>query len=270
MDNTYKTIIKGTFDAVAGGYDSPALRFFSATAMHLADTLALKGDEQVLDVACGTGHASVALAQRLPRGQVTSLDFSAAMLTQARAKADAARLTNIEFVEGDMEELPWERRFDVAVCSFGIFFVADMDAELARIARTVKVNGRVLITSFAKGYMEPMRTLLMERVGRYGVVPPPQTWLRIADAEGCRSFFNTAGLLDITAETKDMGYPLASADQWWEVVWNAGFRRLVSGLAPAQQASCKAEHLAEVEALRQQSGIPMPVPVMFTTGRVRG
>jgi ubiquinone/menaquinone biosynthesis C-methylase UbiE len=269
MDDALKKIIKDTFDAVASGYDSPALRFFPAAAAHMAERLALKGDEHVLDVACGTGHASVALARRLPRGHVTSLDFSPAMLEQARAKAAAAHLTNIDFVEGDMQELSWERRFDVAVCAFGIFFVVDMDAQLARIARTVKTNGRVMISNFAKSYMEPMRTLLMERVRTYGVEPPPQAWLRIADTDGCRSFFGTAGLVDIEVESKDVGYPLSGAEQWWDVVWNAGFRRLVSGLTPDKQAACKAEHLAEIETLRQDSGIPMPIPVMFTSGRIR-
>ena len=270
MDDALKKIVKDTFDAVASGYDSPALRFFPAAAEHLADGLALRGDEQVLDVACGTGHASVALARRLPRGRVTALDFSSAMLAQARAKAVAAQLTNIDFVEGDMQALPWERRFDVAVCSFGIFFVPDMDAQLARIARTVKANGRVMISNFGISYMEPMRSLLVERVRAHGVVPPPQSWVRIAEPEGCRTFFSAAGLTDIQVEIEDVGYSLTGPEQWWDVVWNAGFRRMVSGLPPAEQAVCRAEHLAEVEGLRRDGAILMPVPVLFTTGRVAG
>ncbi len=59
MDDASDTIIKDTFDAIASGYDRPSLRFFPAAAAHLVDRLALRGDEQVLDVACGTGHASV-------------------------------------------------------------------------------------------------------------------------------------------------------------------------------------------------------------------
>jgi ubiquinone/menaquinone biosynthesis C-methylase UbiE len=270
MDDSYKKIIKDTFDVVAGGYDGQALRFFPAAAAHIAERLALRGDEEVLDVACGTGHVSVALAQRLPRGRVTSLDFSPAMLVQARAKAAAAGLTNIDFVEGDMQALPWQRRFDVAVCSFGIFFVADMDAQLAHIATTVKPHGRVTISNFAMSYMEPMRSLLVERVRSRGVVPPPQTWLRIAEPEGVRAFFSAAGLVDIQVETKDVGYPLTGPEQWWDVVWNAGFRRLVSSLPPAEQAAVKAEHLAEVEALRRDGSIYMPIPVLVTTGRVPG
>jgi SAM-dependent methyltransferase len=220
-------------------------------------------------VACGTGNVSVALARRLPRGHVTAVDFSPAMLEHARAKASAAKLANIDFVEGDMQALPWERRFDIAVCAFGIFFVADMDAELAHIARTVKPNGRVMVTSFARGYMEPMRSLLMARAQRLGVEPPPQVWLRIADAEGCRDFFAGAGLVDAKADIKDVGYTLAGPEQWWDIVWNAGFRRVVVHVPAAERPGFRAQHLAEVEALRTTDGIPMPVPVLFTTGVVR-
>jgi ubiquinone/menaquinone biosynthesis C-methylase UbiE len=271
MDDGYKRIIRDTFDAVANGYDSAALRFFVASAEHMAERLGLRGDEEVLDVACGTGNASVALARRLPRGHVTAVDFSPAMLERARAKASVAKLANIDFVEGDMQALPWQGRFDVAVCAFGIFFVADMDAALAHIARTVKPNGRIMITSFARGYMEPMRSLLMARAQKLGVEPPPQVWLRIADAEGCRGFFAGAGLVDVDVDVKDVGYTLASPEDWWDIVWNAGFRRVVTRIPPADQPAFKAQHLAEVEALRTPDGIPLPIPVLFSSGKpVRG
>jgi len=267
-EDAYKTIIKQTFDAVAAGYDSEVLRFFAGSAAHTSELLKLRGNEQVLDVACGTGHATLALARRLPGGHVTALDFSGAMLAQARDKVKAAGLLQVDFVEGDMQALPWLRRFDVAVCAFGIFFVPDMDAQLKHLAGTVKPNGRVMITTFGAGYMEPMRSLLMEQPRRFGVEPPPQTWLRVADPDGCRRFFTAAGLADVVVESKDVGYPLSGAEQWWNVVWNAGYRRLVSAVAPTEQAAFKAAHLAEVEALRESHGIPMPIPVMFTTGRV--
>lgn len=269
MTEALTNMIKQTFESVAEGYDGPALRFFAASAAHLADSLRLRGDERVLDVACGTGHATVALAQRLPLGRVTALDFSPAMLARARTKAEAARLTNVELVEGDMQELPWQQRFDVAVCAFGVFFVEDMDAQLRRIAATVKPGGRLAITSFARSYMEPMRSLLMARVQRFGVEPPPQTWLRIADEDGCRSFFAGADITDVRVEKKDVGHFLSSAEEWWQIVWNAGYRRLVGRIPADQQATFKAEHLAEVESLRTSEGIALPVPVLFTSGDVR-
>lgn len=270
MDDAVRALIKSTFDAVAATYDSPALRFFSIGAGHLVERLGLRGDEDVLDLACGTGHVTSALASRLPRGHVTAVDFVPSMLAQARAKVEAAGLHNVDFVEADMQDLPWRRRFDVATCAFGIFFVEDMDAQLRRIADTVKPGGRVAITNFAKDYMEPQRSLMMARLRQFGVEPSPQTWLRIGHADGCRELFEKAGLVDITVEREDLGYPLARAEDWWEVIWNAGFRRLLNRVPPADQPAFKTQHLAEIDALRTPAGIPMPVPAYFTTGVVAG
>jgi ubiquinone/menaquinone biosynthesis C-methylase UbiE len=270
MDDAQRALIRNTFDAVADGYDNPALRFFPQSAAHMAERLGLRGDERVLDVACGTGHATAALARKLPRGHVTAMDFAPAMLAQARAKTAAAGLANVDFVEGDMQAMPWQGRFDAAVCAFGIFFVPDMDAQLGRIARTVKPGGRVTISNFARDYMEPLRSLMVERLRRFGVAPSPQHWLRIGSAEGCRELFARAGLGAITVEQHDFGYYLANANQWWDVIWNAGFRRLISGVPAAQQPTFCAEHLAEIAALATAEGIRMPVPVLLTTGTVAG
>jgi ubiquinone/menaquinone biosynthesis C-methylase UbiE len=270
MDDNQKRAIKQTFETVAGGYDNHALRFFTAGAAHMADRLPLRGDEEVLDVACGTGHVALAIAQRLPSGRVTAVDFSPGMLARARAKAAAAGITNVELIEGDMQALAYAECFDVAVCAFGIFFVDDMDAELRHIATTVKPGGRIAISNFAEGYMEPLRSRFATRIAGLGVPMPPQTWRRIACEDACRQLFAQVGLRDVTVERQNLGYCLANADEWWNVVWNAGFRRMIASLSAADQARFKREHLAEIEALRTPDGIRMEVPVLLTRGSKPG
>jgi ubiquinone/menaquinone biosynthesis C-methylase UbiE len=112
-----KAMLKETFDTVSGGYDSEALRFFQASAEHMAFLLGLQGNENVLDVACGTGNAALAIAKFLPTGQVTAVDFSSGMLDQARRKAASLDVRNVEFIERDMQNLKFsDCLFDVAVC----------------------------------------------------------------------------------------------------------------------------------------------------------
>jgi ubiquinone/menaquinone biosynthesis C-methylase UbiE len=268
----YKKVLVGTFDAVADGYDGSSLRFFPACAKHMVSLLGLRGDESALDVACGTGHATLALATCLDRGQVTGVDFSTGMLEQARRKVAAAGLRcDIELSQGDMQALPWRGRFDVVTCAFGIFFVADMTGTLAHIASTLKPRGKVVISCFAINYMEPMRSLLMDRLSTgYGVPTPPPLWKLIGNEEGCRKLFTDAGLRDIRVEQRQMGYFLSDAEAWWQVIWNAGFRRLLGGLAPEAVARFRDEHLREVAALRTSQGIWMDVSVLFTSGAVPG
>src|SRR5512145_2251182 len=100
-----KAFVKETFDTVSAGYDGSSLRFFPRSAENMAALLDLRGDEHVLDVACGTGHTSLAVSRKLPKGRITAVDFSKGMLDQARKKADALGIRNIDFHEGDMQEL---------------------------------------------------------------------------------------------------------------------------------------------------------------------
>jgi ubiquinone/menaquinone biosynthesis C-methylase UbiE len=269
MNEEQKTIIKETFNTIAAGYDTDPLRFFPASAAHLARLLALRGDERVLDVACGTGHATLAIAPLLPRGTVTAVDFSAGMLARAQEKAAARGLANIEFLERDMQQLGLpEQSYDLAVCAFGIFFVEEMEGQLAHMATMVKPGGRVVITNFQESYFHPLKELFIARLQAYGVETPPQPWRRIAHADGCRRLFEQAGLADIRVEDKDVGYYLADAEEWWEIVWNAGYRRLVNRLSAPEQARFKEEHLREVAALRIAQGIRLDVGVLFSSGMV--
>ncbi|MDH4162545.1 MAG: methyltransferase domain-containing protein [Nitrospirota bacterium] len=265
-----KIALKETFDTVSAGYDGSSLRFFPRSAENMAALLDLKGDEHILDVACGTGHASLAVAKKLLKGRVTAVDFSAGMLDQARRKADALGIGNIEFLEGDMQKLGFSNRpFDAAVCAFGIFFVQDMETQLSHIASQVRPGGRVMISNFQESYFHPLKDLFMDRLAAYGVQSPPQAWKRIAHEDGCRQLFETAGLKDISVEKRNVGYHLASAEEWWDIVWNAGFRRLVAQLSEQEQERFKDEHLAEVEKLRTQDGIRLDVGVLYTTGTIK-
>ena len=265
-----RAIVKETFNAVAAGYDGKALRFFSESAKHLSDCLDLRGDEQVLDVATGTGHAALAIAGRLPRGRVTGVDFSSGMLDRARRKAAALNLHNVDFQEREMRALGFPAgHFDAAVCAFGIFFVEDMETQLSSIASLVNPGGQVAVTSFNENYFHPLKEMMHDRLAAYGVTKSPQTWRRIATEAGCRALFEHANLENIRVEPKNVGYHLDSASDWWDVIWNAGFRRLVEQIPADARQRFKREHLQEVAALRTADGIWLDAGVLFTIGTKR-
>ncbi|MFH0881274.1 MAG: methyltransferase domain-containing protein [Lentisphaerota bacterium] len=262
-----KASLKETFNNVAGEYDHKALRFFPESSRHLASLLHLRGDEQVLDVATGTGNAALTLAPLLPHGHVTGIDFSSSMLDQARQKAAARNIRNVSFVEMDMQTLDFpSARFDAALCAFGIFFVEDMEAQLCRMVETVKPGGSIAICNFCENYFLPQRELMANRLTRYPVQMPLQTWKRIATEAGCKELFEKAGLRDIQVEQKNMGYFLSNEQEWWDVIWNAGFRRLVSQLAPPDLEQFRKDHLQDVAALATPDGIWLDIGVLYTTG----
>lgn len=268
MENTQrKTFIKETFNTVAAEYDCKALRFFPESAEHLAAILCLQGGERVIDIATGTGNAALALSGYLPHGSVKGIDFSTGMLAQARKKAAAQNVSNVEFLEMDMQDINLgEAGFDLATCAFGIFFVEEMDSQLAQIASLVRVGGTVAICNFQESYFNPLRDLMLKRLTDYQVQLPPQTWQRIATEAGCRELFERAGLRAIRVEQKNMGFYLADASEWWDLIWSAGFRGLLLQLPPDALERFRLEHMEEIARLATGDGIWLDIGVLYTIG----
>lgn len=267
-DAQHKALIRQTFDTVAPGYDRPALRFFHDSAARMAGQLRLTGGERVLDVATGTGAVALALAECLPAGHVIGIDLSEGMLRQARRKAYALGLTNVDFQAMDITalDLP-EARFHCATAAFSLFFVQDMEACLRGIVRRLRPGGRMLACGFSGTSFLPNADLFLARIEQYGVAIPPMSWKRLADESLNRTLFAAAGLEDIQVVRHDLGYRLPHAEAWWEVLWHAGFRGLLDQLDEQALARFREEHLAEIAALDDGGGVPLHVEVLYTEGR---
>ena len=111
----------------------------------LVDRLALKPASRILDVPCGSGRHSLALAARGHR--ITGLDISDEAITHARRAAADAGL-DVTFKLADMRDLPRNGSFDAAVCmgnSFGYLDLAGTQEFVAALAAAVRPGGRLAI-----------------------------------------------------------------------------------------------------------------------------
>ena len=97
-----------------------------------------------LDVACGTGKLTRALAEAVgPTGRVVGLDLAPAMLEEARRAC--GELANVEFVAGNALALPFEAgTFDAATIAFGLRNLSSFGGGFAEMARVVRPGGRVV------------------------------------------------------------------------------------------------------------------------------
>ncbi|MCA1708475.1 MAG: methyltransferase domain-containing protein [Actinobacteria bacterium] len=95
----------------------------------------LKPGEQVLDLGCGAGTDSLIAAQMVgSEGSVAGIDMTAEMLEKARAAAVELGAENVEFVEGEVERLPFaDMSFDVVISNGVIDLVPDKDAVFSEI-----------------------------------------------------------------------------------------------------------------------------------------
>ena len=268
-DQERKAQVQKTFDTVAEGYGTEGMEFFHNAANHLPQVFQLNGHEHILDVATGTGIAAAVLAAHLPHGKVTGIDLSENMLLYARARAKSLGLENIDLQSMDMQHISFDNAsFDAANCSFGLFFLPDMQGLLSHIASKVKPGGEVVASSFYQGSFEPHVDLFLERIQRYGVNPPDITWKQICTEDQIYDLFTEAGLTNVQTRRFDIGYPLNDAEDWWRIIWYAGFRGLLMQLGEPQLEQFKAEHLAEIEALRTGEGIPLNITALYASGRV--
>jgi SAM-dependent methyltransferase len=122
----------------------PAL--FAQWSPLLSDMAGITEGQRVLDVACGTGVAARAAADRVGRtGSVVGLDLNPAMLEVA-----ASTRGDIEWREGDAGNLPFAgEEFDVVLCQSAVFFFPDVDAAFTEMARVAKPGGVVAIQTYA-------------------------------------------------------------------------------------------------------------------------
>lgn len=102
----------------------------------------------ILDVACGTGDSTVAIASRLSGGsRVIGVDISEGMLSQVPAKAEAAGVADrVETETGDCEDLRFDDdTFDMVFCAFGIRNFEHRDRGLSEMLRVLKPDGKLVI-----------------------------------------------------------------------------------------------------------------------------
>lgn len=112
-------------------------------AQPLLARAAPKPGERVLDVGCGTGQTSLAIAHRVgPSGRVLGVDISAPLL--ARAKERAVDVPQLAFAEADAQTHGFaEASFDLVCSRFGVMFFVDPVAAFANLARATAPTGRL-------------------------------------------------------------------------------------------------------------------------------
>jgi ubiquinone/menaquinone biosynthesis C-methylase UbiE len=101
----------------------------------------------VLDLGSGAGTDSLIAAQMVgENGHVTGVDMTPEMLGKARSAAAEMGVTNVAFVEGEAERLPFaDESFDVVVSNGVIDLIPDKDAVFGELHRVLTPGGRLQI-----------------------------------------------------------------------------------------------------------------------------
>src|SRR3954468_15582088 len=130
----------------SGNYPSMVDTFLLPLGPRLVDALDIARGARVLDVAAGTGNASIPAAQRGAR--VTASDLTPELLEAGRRRAEVQGVT-LEWAEADAEHLPFgDASFDVVMSSIGVMFAPHHQQAADELVRVCAPGGRIGLLSW--------------------------------------------------------------------------------------------------------------------------
>jgi trans-aconitate 2-methyltransferase len=120
-------------------------------ALELLSKLDLKGNERVLDIGCGDGEITAAIAQRVSRGSAVGIDSSKDMIDLATRRFPSEHHPNVAFLLKDARDLDFPEEFDAVFSNACLHWVVDHRPVLAGIRRCLKPSGRMLLQMGGRG-----------------------------------------------------------------------------------------------------------------------
>ena len=237
------------------------------TAGPILDAVRAAPGTRLLDVATGPGFVAAAAAQR--GAAVVGLDFSAAMVAEARRRHPA-----IEFREGDAETLPFDAAsFDTVVMNFGMLHLARPDAAIAEAWRVLKPGGGYAFTVWASpdrtvGFQLALRAI--ETLGEKDVaLPEGPPMFHFSDAAETRRTLEQAGFASVTVVELPLTWRLASADAVFAALSQGGVRMaaVLRAQTPGALAAIRAAVRSGVEAYAHDGGFAIPMPAVLASCR---
>ncbi len=229
-DPDYKAGVRREWTMAAPGWE----RWFETTEAPgagravtavLLEQANLRPGDTVLDVGAGYGEPGLSAAAAVgPSGSVTCLDISGDMLGFAERRARHAGLTNVTFVEADIEshQLP-DDAFDAVLSRAALMYVSDPLATLRRLRAALRPNGRLAIAVWAT----PDRVAFSRPVGvmiEMGVIDPPPPGpgpFALGEDGVLAGLVTAAGFTDVRVDTAVAVYETPSREactQWFRDV----------------------------------------------------
>jgi ubiquinone/menaquinone biosynthesis C-methylase UbiE len=242
----------------------------------LIDRIAPKAGDRIVDIGCGCGATSIALAERVaPDGFVLGVDISAPMLERARQLAP--KQLPVDFVQADATIYPFEpKSFDLLVSRFGVMFFAEPMVSFANLRKAMRPRGRVVFACWREPKENPWMMAPLQAVYRHvprlpQVGPEDPGPFAFASEARVKQILQEAGYTDVAMEPCNIALDIAigrgldaAADAALEIGPSA---RALDGHPPEARAAAR-QSVRELLApyVRGQS-VPLPGSVWIVTAR---
>ncbi|MCW2832057.1 MAG: Methyltransferase type 11 [Nocardioides sp.] len=195
----------------SGNYPHMVDTFLLPLGPRVVEACSIGAGTRVLDVAAGTGNASIPAAQR--GAMVTASDLTPELLEAGSARPEAAGL-DLTWTPADAEHLPFDDgSFDVVMSSIGVMFAPHHQAAADELVRACRPGGTIGLLSWTP---EGMLGALFATMKPFAPAPPPGALPPVmwGSEEHLRGLFGgrvefhtmTRDTLEITAFTEARDY----------------------------------------------------------------
>jgi len=223
----------------------PMLAPFGEKAIEALD---LMPGERVIEIGCGNGTTTLALAERVgAEGEVLAVDLSRPMLNKAMERGKTSGHP-VRFIEADAQVYDFPREyFDAAFSRFGVMFFDDPVAAFNNILGAVRPGGRVAYVCWADRKDNPWIRIPAGASKAYLELPPQPAddepgQFSMQNEERVRTILSGAGWSDVTLERFDTECSLGS-----DVADATGF---ISQMGPMSEPFALADEETQHNTLR--------------------
>jgi ubiquinone/menaquinone biosynthesis C-methylase UbiE len=223
----------------AGDYADVCDHMIPGLGARLVEIAAVQAGDAVLDVAAGSGNASLPAATA--GASVTALDITPALLQVGSQRASLAGL-DIEWVHGDAQALPFgESSFDIVLSSVGVQFCSSHEAAAAELVRVCRPGGRIALVAWTReGFIGQVLAAVATATGVAGSTRSPLDW----GSETSVTDLFAGRVADIDFDREQVKMPASSASGWVDY--------MAAAYGPLVRARTTLQARGEWEALRSR------------------
>ncbi|MEQ8661205.1 MAG: class I SAM-dependent methyltransferase [Gammaproteobacteria bacterium] len=230
--------------------------------------------EHVLDVGCGGGPTSNALARAVGAdGRVLGVDISAVILEVARRRSQ--HIANLAFETADAAAYPFEpASFDVVTSRFGVMFFPDPHAAFRNIRGALRAGGRLCFMCWRGIDENPWMGAPAKAA--FSVIPPPEKPapgtpgpFAFADPARVTDILGGAGFADVSLAPIDQPITLGPVDEALEWLTNMGPAATpLAEAGPAARAAARAAMREVLVAHDSSEGVTLAGATWLVSARV--
>jgi len=217
------------------GYEKIMGRFSRRLAPSFAQFTGSSPGEKMLDVGCGTGSMTAALAARGDHAAIVGIDISEPYVAFARSRNSDPRIT---FDVGNATSLPYPSGwFDRAVCQLVLMFLPDPFPAVAEMRRVVRPGGTVAACTWDGYGGQPHLRMLFDTASALGFDRDRRLLRPLTTSGELGAMWRRAGLIQVEEAAITIRFEFADFNDYWTPFLSGdGAGQMVMELAPDQRA----------------------------------